>query len=145
MCLDTKNSGNVFQSCPYLIFFLFVCDVQIQSSSFSSYMFLAPHYTYCRFVLPVLPIALMFSGYHLSVISASTPDIKRKISPSKFGKRSLKSRLAIFFLLATNVPMALYMSMVHQVNLFLPQFPDAKVCVVSIDLIFSSYAMVKRF
>ncbi|WOG93982.1 hypothetical protein DCAR_0313272 [Daucus carota subsp. sativus] len=67
-----------------------------------------------RFVLPVLPIALMFSGYHLSVISASTPDIKRKISPSKFGKRSLKSRLAIFFLLATNVPMALYMSMVHQ-------------------------------
>ncbi|KAL8149527.1 mannosyltransferase APTG1-like isoform X2 [Apium graveolens] len=45
---------------------------------------------------------------------SNIPDTKRKLSPSKCDKRSLKSRLAIFFLLATNVPMALYMSMVHQ-------------------------------
>lgn len=68
-----------------------------------------------RFVLPVLPIALMFSGYSLA--SLRTPDSpigKNKritIMPTKW---PTKLRLAVFFLLATNIPMSLYMSLVHQ-------------------------------
>lgn len=67
-----------------------------------------------RFVLPVLPIALMFSGYHLAVIAK--PD--RSGTESKKFKLATKCPssicLAVLFLLLTNVPMALYMSLIHQ-------------------------------
>ncbi|CAN1841552.1 Mannosyltransferase APTG1 [Linum perenne] len=66
-----------------------------------------------RFVLPVLPIALMFSGYSLAVMAKPAPsNEKRKgSSNNKCRKRVV---FAVFFLLATNIPMALYMSLVHQ-------------------------------
>ncbi|CAN1179055.1 Mannosyltransferase APTG1 [Linum perenne] len=66
-----------------------------------------------RFVLPVLPIALMFSGYSLAVMAKPAPSNgKRKgSSNNKCRKRVV---FAVFFLLATNIPMALYMSLVHQ-------------------------------
>ncbi|KAF4383844.1 hypothetical protein G4B88_016277 [Cannabis sativa] len=68
-----------------------------------------------RFVLPVLPIALMFSGYSLARISISdSPNGKRKGSSNISSKWPPKMLLAIFFLLATNIPMALYMSLYHQ-------------------------------
>lgn len=67
-----------------------------------------------RFVLPMLPIALMFSGYSLSVMAKSDSDSRRKGSPNSHMKRPSKVGFAIFFLLATNIPMALYMSLVHQ-------------------------------
>ncbi|XP_031128009.1 GPI mannosyltransferase 3 isoform X3 [Ipomoea triloba] len=61
-----------------------------------------------RFVLPILPIALMFSGYSLARIGV----------PSRFSRTSYsclsQKHLAIVFLLITNLPMALYMSTVHQ-------------------------------
>ncbi|XP_068659058.1 mannosyltransferase APTG1 isoform X2 [Aristolochia californica] len=64
-----------------------------------------------RFVLPVLPIALMFAGYTLAEIDLSN---KRKRSLNFSVRRPSKMQLAIFFLFATNLPMALYMSLVHQ-------------------------------
>ncbi|XP_061347460.1 mannosyltransferase APTG1 isoform X2 [Gastrolobium bilobum] len=68
-----------------------------------------------RFVLPVLPIALMFSGYSLAVIEdPGSPQYKGKESSKKHTKCPPKMRVAILFLLATNIPMALYMSLVHQ-------------------------------
>lgn len=68
-----------------------------------------------RFVLPVLPIALMFSGYSLAVMEkADYLDNKRKGSLNTRSKWLSKTRFAIFFLLVTNIPMALYMSLVHQ-------------------------------
>ncbi|KAJ6435553.1 hypothetical protein OIU84_000701 [Salix udensis] len=67
-----------------------------------------------RFVLPMLPIALMFSGYSLSVMAKADSDSRRKGSPESHMKRPSKVGFAIFFLLATNIPMALYMSLVHQ-------------------------------
>ncbi|XP_011018110.1 PREDICTED: GPI mannosyltransferase 3 isoform X1 [Populus euphratica] len=67
-----------------------------------------------RFVLPMLPIALMFSGYSLSVMAKSDSDSRRKGSPNSRMKRPSKVGFAIFVLLATNIPMALYMSLVHQ-------------------------------
>lgn len=70
-----------------------------------------------RFVLPVLPIALMFSGYSLAVMEkADYLDNKRKGSLSTHSEWLSKTGFAIFFLLVTNIPMALYMSLVHQVN-----------------------------
>nr|XP_009393657.1 PREDICTED: GPI mannosyltransferase 3 isoform X2 [Musa acuminata subsp. malaccensis] len=67
-----------------------------------------------RFVLPVLPIALIFSGYSLSVMSK--PDLldmkRRKSRPGN--KCPSRVQLAVLFLVATNVPMALYMSSIHQ-------------------------------
>ncbi|CAB4292832.1 unnamed protein product [Prunus armeniaca] len=68
-----------------------------------------------RFVLPVLPIALIFSGHSLAALRST-------ISANGRGKESsnihrtcpAKMQVAIFFLLATNIPMALYMSLVHQ-------------------------------
>ncbi|GMH01018.1 hypothetical protein Nepgr_002857 [Nepenthes gracilis] len=64
-----------------------------------------------RFVLHVLPIALMFAGYLLAAMK--TPDFS--IHKSQAGSNTKwKMQLAIFFLLATNIPMALYMSLVHQ-------------------------------
>ncbi|XP_020593825.1 GPI mannosyltransferase 3 [Phalaenopsis equestris] len=66
-----------------------------------------------RFVLPVLPIALMFSGYSLAALSHSKHPLPKK--GIFFGTRCpSKLRLSILFLIVTNVPMALYMSLVHQ-------------------------------
>ncbi|CAL9749899.1 unnamed protein product [Musa acuminata subsp. burmannicoides] len=67
-----------------------------------------------RFVLPVLPIALIFSGYSLSVMSKpDLLDMKRRKSRSG-NKCPSRVQLAVLFLVATNVPMALYMSSIHQ-------------------------------
>ncbi|KAK9097974.1 hypothetical protein Syun_025019 [Stephania yunnanensis] len=68
-----------------------------------------------RFVLPVLPIALMFSGYSLATLEAGVgSNNKRKIPSKNDNNRTSKVWLAILFLLSTNLPMALYMSLVHQ-------------------------------
>uniref|UniRef100_A0A7C8YY08 Mannosyltransferase n=1 Tax=Opuntia streptacantha TaxID=393608 RepID=A0A7C8YY08_OPUST len=68
-----------------------------------------------RFVLPVLPIALMFSGYSLAALNTQElPLGKSKRSTKVHTRWSLKLRLAVFFLLVTNIPMGLYMSLVHQ-------------------------------
>ncbi|KAK9275656.1 hypothetical protein L1049_022923 [Liquidambar formosana] len=68
-----------------------------------------------RFVLPVLPIALMFSGYSLGAMTMpNSSDSQRKGSSKIHTKCRSIMRLAIFFLLATNIPMALYMSLIHQ-------------------------------
>ncbi|XP_057249239.1 mannosyltransferase APTG1 isoform X2 [Beta vulgaris subsp. vulgaris] len=68
-----------------------------------------------RFVLPVLPIALMFSGYSLAALkSPDLPMGKSKRASTTHTKWPSKLRLAVFFLLATNIPMGLYMSLVHQ-------------------------------
>ncbi|XXG74680.1 hypothetical protein AAC387_Pa07g3338 [Persea americana] len=68
-----------------------------------------------RFVLPVLPVALMFSGYSLAAMeNLDSSDDKRK-RPSEFHRRCpSKMQLSLFFLLVTNLPMALYMCLVHQ-------------------------------
>ncbi|KAL6629703.1 hypothetical protein ACP70R_029468 [Stipagrostis hirtigluma subsp. patula] len=61
-----------------------------------------------RFVLPVLPLALMFSGYCLAAMSQ--PKGKHL-----HGKRRLsRLKLCVILLIVTNVPMALYMSLFHQ-------------------------------
>ncbi|KAM7472857.1 hypothetical protein LguiA_011040 [Lonicera macranthoides] len=68
-----------------------------------------------RFVLPVLPITLMFSGYSLTSIGGNDiSNAKTKRTSSSNIICTPKMRLAIFFLLITNIPMAFYMSMVHQ-------------------------------
>ncbi|KAJ9540669.1 hypothetical protein OSB04_027175 [Centaurea solstitialis] len=68
-----------------------------------------------RFVLPVLPIALAFSGYSLAMLSQQYSSGKKiKKAPNSRTKSSWKIQAAVFFLLATNLPMAVYMSMVHQ-------------------------------
>ncbi|XP_042066073.1 mannosyltransferase APTG1-like [Salvia splendens] len=64
-----------------------------------------------RFVLPVLPVALMFSGYSLAKLGRA--EISKGDSNSHI-RRAPKLELAVWFLLITNVPMALYMSMIHQ-------------------------------
>ncbi|XVE98676.1 hypothetical protein REPUB_Repub03eG0128000 [Reevesia pubescens] len=64
------------------------------------------------FVLPMLPISLIFSGYSLAELEEhGSPNDEKKRSSCKW---PLKKQLAIFFLLATNIPMALYMSLVLQ-------------------------------
>ncbi|EMS61805.1 GPI mannosyltransferase 3 [Triticum urartu] len=61
-----------------------------------------------RFVLPVLPLALMFSGYFLAAMS----QFKGK---NLHGKRHFsRLQLSVILLIITNVPMALYMSLFHQ-------------------------------
>lgn len=65
-----------------------------------------------RFVLPVLPIALMFSGYSLAKMR--TTNGKGKGGLRTQIKWPPKMGLAVLFLVATNIPMALYMSLVHQ-------------------------------
>ncbi|XP_050208020.1 mannosyltransferase APTG1 [Mercurialis annua] len=68
-----------------------------------------------RFVLPVLPIALMFSGYALSVLERPHfLDGKRAGSSKTRTRWPSKVGFAVIFLLATNIPMAFYMSLVHQ-------------------------------
>ncbi|MCI25072.1 GPI mannosyltransferase 3-like, partial [Trifolium medium] len=59
----------------------------------------------------------MFSGYSLAVIEdpgAGSPEYKRKEFSKKHNKCPPKMTVAILFLLATNIPMALYMSLIHQ-------------------------------
>jgi len=61
----------------------------------------------------------MFSGYSLAVIEdpgAGSLEYKGKGFSKKKNKCSPKITVAILFLLATNIPMALYMSLVHQVT-----------------------------
>ncbi|CAH8370595.1 unnamed protein product [Eruca vesicaria subsp. sativa] len=74
-----------------------------------------------RFVLPVLPLALIFSGYALTQMegsdsSPSSSVTKKKQVPRKkhIVKWSTKLTLSVLFLLVTNIPMALYMSLFHQ-------------------------------
>ncbi|KAH7860863.1 hypothetical protein Vadar_018888 [Vaccinium darrowii] len=68
-----------------------------------------------RFVLPVLPIALMFSGYLLATIGKLDSSYGRTKDSISIQKNCpSKKLLAVLFLLATNLPMALYMSLVHQ-------------------------------
>ncbi|OMP10408.1 GPI mannosyltransferase [Corchorus olitorius] len=68
-----------------------------------------------KFVLPVLPISLIFSGYSLASLEEhGSSNGKRKESSHICNKRPSKKQLAVWFLLATNIPMALYMSLVHQ-------------------------------
>lgn len=64
-----------------------------------------------RFVLPVLPLALLFSGYSLAKLSQQQHSSNKK---SNKNKSFWKIKPALFFLLVTNIPMALYMTMVHQ-------------------------------
>lgn len=64
-----------------------------------------------RFVLPVLPITLMFSGYLLAEIDK--PDFPQR----KLGKSDKAQKwkyFMVFGLLITNIPAALYTSLVHQ-------------------------------
>ncbi|WOL05414.1 GPI mannosyltransferase 3 isoform X1 [Canna indica] len=67
-----------------------------------------------RFVLPVLPIALIFSGYSLAVMSKRDCSAaqSRKFKPGD--KCPSRVQLAMLFLVITNVPMALYMGLIHQ-------------------------------
>ncbi|EPS61240.1 hypothetical protein M569_13558, partial [Genlisea aurea] len=65
-----------------------------------------------RFVLPVLPIALMFSGYSLANLTRSGHSSSS--SSTSHGRSSAYSKTAVWFLIVTNFPMALYMSMIHQ-------------------------------
>ncbi|CAA0836061.1 Alg9-like mannosyltransferase family [Striga hermonthica] len=66
-----------------------------------------------RFVLPVLPIALIFSGIPLANLHQRGIS-KRKQTWSSRKNRYSRLNMSVFFLLVTNLPMALYMSMVHQ-------------------------------
>lgn len=92
-----------------------------------------------RFVLPVLPIALLFSGYSLAVMDDSVSSkFKGKGSLKKYNKFPAKMRVAILFLLATNVPMALYMSLVHQVCFFLHHKTEEKKTRYNIGYLFPS-------
>ncbi|GKV22306.1 hypothetical protein SLEP1_g32188 [Rubroshorea leprosula] len=68
-----------------------------------------------RFVLPVLPVALIFSGYSLATLQeCDSSKGERKGSSNINSKWPSKRQMAILFLLATNIPMAFYMSSVHQ-------------------------------
>ncbi|KAL5580119.1 hypothetical protein UlMin_012561 [Ulmus minor] len=63
----------------------------------------------------VLPIALIFSSYSLATLcKPESSNSKRKVSSNLCSKWPPKLKLAIFLLLTTNIPMALYMSLVHQ-------------------------------
>ncbi|CAM8942477.1 unnamed protein product [Rhodiola kirilowii] len=67
-----------------------------------------------RFVLPVLPIALLFSGYSLAALGLNYSQRNRNQSSKDRKGSSPKLKLAVLFLLVTNIPMALYMSLIHQ-------------------------------
>eukprot|EP01018_Ginkgo_biloba_P025171 Gb_16626 [translate_table: standard] len=73
-----------------------------------------------RFVLPVLPITLMFAGYSLAEMERhSSRRILRKLDETKsnglsWQKWSSWKYFSIFVLLITNIPAALYTSLVHQ-------------------------------
>ncbi|KAF9613725.1 hypothetical protein IFM89_010167 [Coptis chinensis] len=71
-----------------------------------------------RFVLPVLPIALMFSGYSLGSLGTLSDSERKRKRSSLRSKCPSRMQLALFFLLMTNLPMALYMNLVHQYFIF---------------------------
>ncbi|MBA0568159.1 hypothetical protein Golob_005670, partial [Gossypium lobatum] len=67
------------------------------------------------FVLPVLPISLIFAGYSLAALEErGSRNGEQKRSSCICNKWPSRKQLAIFFLLASNIPMALYMSLIHQ-------------------------------
>ncbi|CAA0831593.1 Alg9-like mannosyltransferase family [Striga hermonthica] len=66
-----------------------------------------------RFVLPVLPIALIFSGIPLANLHQRKMSKRKQIRNSRKNHYS-RLHMSVIFLLVTNLPMALYMSMVHQ-------------------------------
>ncbi|MFQ6664659.1 hypothetical protein Gotur_031701 [Gossypium turneri] len=67
------------------------------------------------FVLPVLPISLIFAGYSLAALEErGSRNGEKKRSSCICNKWPSRKQLAIFFLLASNIPMALYMSLIHQ-------------------------------
>lgn len=69
--------------------------------------------------MPVLPIALMFSGYAIAKLKTpDSPDTEKKRSLKIHIRVPSKMRYSILFLLLTNIPMALYMCLVHQVHHF---------------------------
>nr|KJB65364.1 hypothetical protein B456_010G092100 [Gossypium raimondii] len=68
-----------------------------------------------RFVLPVLPISLIFAGYSLAALEErGSRNGEKKRSSCICNKWPSRKQLAIFFLLASNIPMALYMNLIHQ-------------------------------
>ncbi|KAJ7154461.1 hypothetical protein O6H91_03G044600 [Diphasiastrum complanatum] len=81
-----------------------------------------------RFVLPVLPLALMFTGYALAILERwkeknsqetfddANQESNKRSKSMKYGIRkwSTPFQLVIFGLLLTNIPVALYTSVVHQ-------------------------------
>ncbi|XP_078443491.1 alg9-like mannosyltransferase family isoform X2 [Wolffia australiana] len=67
-----------------------------------------------RFVLPVLPLALVFSGYFLATAPAPSCHLRKQRKSSSFYQLCPSRKTLVLFLIATNVPMALYMSLVHQ-------------------------------
>uniref|UniRef100_A0A1D1ZD38 Mannosyltransferase n=1 Tax=Anthurium amnicola TaxID=1678845 RepID=A0A1D1ZD38_9ARAE len=69
-----------------------------------------------RFVLSMLPFALMFSGYFLANVSGDQSHDHKQKRLSFFCIRCPSRKYLVLFLIATNVPMALYMSLVHQVS-----------------------------
>jgi hypothetical protein len=85
----------------------------------------------CRFVLPVLPVALMFSGYCLAAMA----QFKGK---NLHGRRCLsRLQLSVILLIITNVPMALYMSLFHQVSFFYANIILASYCSMAFFCCFS--------
>jgi len=93
-----------------------------------------------RFALPVLPIALMFSGYSLAVIEdPGYAQNKGKKSIKKHTRFPPNMGAAILFLLATNIPMALYMSLVHQVSLSPSPLPGLALLLYTCNLGYRDY------
>ncbi|XP_057833988.2 mannosyltransferase APTG1 isoform X1 [Cryptomeria japonica] len=67
-----------------------------------------------RFVLPVLPITMMFSGYSLAELDKHSFPSQQKMGKLNETKKWSWKFYVIFILLITNIPTALYMSLVHQ-------------------------------
>lgn len=83
---------------------------------------------YNRFVLPVLPFMFMFSGHNLAAMA----QLKGKGHNEK-GRLS-RLKLSVILLILTNVPMALYMSLYHQVSTTLSKHV-LYVCVFWVNLV----------
>ncbi|MCL7051557.1 hypothetical protein MKW94_012140 [Papaver nudicaule] len=102
---ETKDPG-IFQSKQWKLFGLMAWVLGLYS--------VLGHKEF-RFVMPVLPIALMFSGYSLAAMEdTDSKEIIRKTSPNLQNKCPSRMQFGLLFLLVTNLPMALYMSLVHQ-------------------------------
>eukprot|EP00249_Psilotum_nudum_P016928 c26060_g1_i1 orf=533-1732(+) len=77
-----------------------------------------------RFVLPALPLAMMFAGYSLAVLEEpckNEPLVSslsiRQVGPFSIlhgSKKQIWHTIIVMGLLLTNIPVALYMSLVHQ-------------------------------
>ncbi|XP_002976970.2 GPI mannosyltransferase 3 [Selaginella moellendorffii] len=64
-----------------------------------------------RFVLPALPLAMLFAGYSLASIEAGS---KKIVKEKSGGRWPLKLTIILIGLLVSNAPTALYTSLVHQ-------------------------------